>query len=255
MTSQLSPVSSGNASMSPVFHQFVGLPPELQLHIIRFILESKDVANLNLVSKSVNSLNKESSSAALRVEYLFSKYSGIKFEFDPEKKYSYANYISTYSICDLTIDQSSESIPEHGSSTAAFYAIQLLLPNILRNTDQEEEVLWYALALFADKLHRPAHKLIILADMISPLNDTDIISRLNNQVIVRKFYNDLPEHMQTELRRQIWIANGESAIDSDGIDRGLFFKEHIIDTAITGPLVRTALQNYLLKFGVVLNQK
>jgi hypothetical protein len=77
---------------------FGELPPEMQLMILQIITKSKDVANLNLVSRYIRELNQDSCIASSRVIALFSKFSKkwpvdkVNFLLVPSQTYSYENY-------------------------------------------------------------------------------------------------------------------------------------------------------------------
>ena len=232
------------ASSSP----FVNLPVDLFPGILQMLWEPKDVVVLNLVSKWVLTVNQGDALAALRVAALFAKYKGIQFS--PNQTYTYRQYVSAYSHCDL-IEIASAKTPR-GGSEASFQLIQKTFPQELpdrRASSNAEEPLLPLDKSLLDSIAnsfasmRPVYKLkALLAIAMSVRTD---------EQITRKFYNGLPKEMQNELKRQIWIANDKSSLAEDGVDLGNYFGDYILEhRTINGPLVYAAIRNYLLKFGV-----
>jgi hypothetical protein len=259
MANQLIPLQSTQASSavteSPVVINFSELPKDVQFQILHRIWKGKDVGNLNLVSKWVNLVNKDSMVATFRCEALFAKYHGIKF--DLKKMYSYLDYINIYSHCDfIDLNREIKNLTGEEQLTLIKSKFRGLSVNLDPSKFADKPKRNFDLELFTN-LHASQVANIILLDfdILRPVYQLEMLlevslSKQATPKMTRKFYDALPVHRQTELRWQIWNANSQSSVTADGIDRGLYFGEYIIDNDINSPLVHAAIRNYLSKFGV-----
>lgn len=105
-----------------------------------------------------------------------------------------------------------------------------------------QDMVEYALELFRG-IQSPIEKMMVFNAVLTANNSTDAIAR--------QFYDALPpgtaghlEASQTSFRECIWHANGNSSMH-DRIEYGMRFGEHIIDTAIRGPLAQGAADDLL----------
>ncbi len=235
MTNELKPIQLIQNPLAvteaPAGVNILELPLDVLPLILGRIWEAKDVANLNLVSKSIKSLNQESIVAAPRLEILFFITYGTH---NLSANHSYRRYIREYSF------------PGDYPGEEALYIIKSRFPKspdtVKRGQPQPVTSHMRSFLISQFNSLRRGYQLKALLAICS--------SSKASQAIAKQFYDELPPAVQTELRWQIWNANGQSSVASDGIDRGLRFGEYIIANEIKSPLVHTAICNYLSKFGV-----
>jgi hypothetical protein len=82
----------------------------------------------------------------------------------------------------------------------------------------------------------------------TPLSKMEVFNTILNATyvtddIARQFYENLPEEMQNEFKRQIWIANNEQ---DNG--HGIGYGDYVVAHEIRGQIARdaSALQHYAL---------
>jgi hypothetical protein len=234
MANELKPIQSGQnqpaLTETPTAINFSGLPQDVLSQILGRIWQAKDVANLNLVSKAIKSLNQESIVAEPRLETFFFETHGAPY---PDANHSYRDYLRKYSFPDDLNSKTALTIIEKQFPKSLDTVGRLQPPPL--NDDMQTYLLWQFNTL------RTGYKLKALLAVSSSFRAS--------QEITKRFYDALPPQVQTELRWQIWNANGQSSVAFDGIDRGLCYGEYMIENHINSVLVSVAISNYLSKFG------
>ncbi len=100
-----------------------------------------------------------------------------------------------------------------------------------------DDVVAYVLDCF-NHIHDVEPKMQAFQAILTAPNSTDVHAR--------QFYDALNETAQTAFRAQIYTANGNSDVDTDGVSYGIHFGEHIIDRDIKGPLAQQAIGSCLV---------